>query len=73
VNTCANCRHWRPHAGNPTNMVCGLIRQLTATTQPRASSSTSCGRSLPATPWYSQRRAASDARCTRTSRPSRPG
>ena len=67
------CRHWRPHAGNPTNMVCGLIRQQTATTQPRASSSTSCGRSLRATPWYSQRRAASDARCTRTSRPSRPG
>jgi len=54
-------------------MVCGLIRQQTATTQPRASFSTSCGRSLRATPWYSQRRAASDARCTRTSRPSRPG
>ena len=18
MNTCANCRHWRPHAGNPT-------------------------------------------------------
>jgi len=27
VNTCANCRHWRPHAGTPTNRVCGLIRQ----------------------------------------------
>ena len=23
--TCANCRHWRPHAGSPTNMVCGVI------------------------------------------------
>ena len=27
MNTCANCRHWRPHAGAPTNRVCGLIRQ----------------------------------------------
>ena len=26
MNTCSNCRHWRPHAGSPTNMVCGLIR-----------------------------------------------
>ena len=25
-NTCSNCRHWRPHAGSPTNMVCGAIR-----------------------------------------------
>ena len=25
MNTCANCRHWRPHAGSPTNMACGLI------------------------------------------------
>ena len=23
--TCSNCRHWRPHAGSPTNMVCGAI------------------------------------------------
>ena len=26
MSTCANCRHWRPHAGSPTNMVCGIIR-----------------------------------------------
>ena len=25
MNTGANCRHRRPHAGSPTNMVCGLI------------------------------------------------
>ena len=29
MNTCANCRHRRPHAGSPTNMVCGLIRSNT--------------------------------------------
>ena len=26
MNTCANCRHWRPHAGSPTTMICGRIR-----------------------------------------------
>ena len=25
MNTGANCRHRRPHAGSSTNMVCGLI------------------------------------------------
>ena len=34
MNTCANCRHWRPHAGSPTNMVCSLIRSA-PNTSPR--------------------------------------
>ena len=25
MGTCANCKHWRPHAGSPTNMVCGRM------------------------------------------------
>ena len=25
MGNCSNCRHWRPHAGAPTNMVCGRI------------------------------------------------
>ena len=25
MGTCANCRHWTPHAGSPTGMVCGTI------------------------------------------------
>ena len=25
MGQCAQCRHWRPHAGSPTNMVCTRI------------------------------------------------
>ena len=24
-DTCSSCRHWWPHAGSPTNRVCGAI------------------------------------------------
>ena len=26
MNTCSNCRHWRPIRGSLTEMVCSLIR-----------------------------------------------
>ena len=36
MGTCANCLHWRPHAGSPTNMVCSRITSAPASgAQPR--------------------------------------
>ena len=36
MGTCANCKHWRPHAGSPTNMVCGQVTRAPRTQRPAA-------------------------------------
>ena len=48
MNTCANCRHWRPHAGAPTTGSAGSSAS-NGDNAAAPSSSTSCGRSLPTT------------------------
>ena len=35
IGKCANCRHWQPHAGSPTNMICGIIRSTSPASGPR--------------------------------------
>ena len=35
MNTCSNCRHWRPIRGSLTEMVCSLIRNSSRHPVPR--------------------------------------
>ena len=67
MNTCTNCRHRRPHAGSPTDMVCGLFGSNNHSPIPCII--LDLVHQKPADhPWCSgQRRAASAACCTRTS------